>query len=360
MSPRSPTSPRRPASPRSRAETQSPCMAAAGWAGRAAMATEPPEPGVGVRGAAGLAAFVRSCTLHGLGRVFAPGAPAPHRLLWAGAFLASLGTFLLQAGERVRHYATYPRVTVLDEAESRVLVFPAVTLCNYNRVRRSQLTPDDLFWLGGELLAVGREDVPRYLQALGQPPDLAGFFPSKSYDLGAFYQRAGHPIHEMLLRCRFRGRDCGPENFTAVSASATASATATAGCAPGRTHGSPSPGWLCPGQGLGRTPGAEQVLGPRGVQAVGWSAVGRWRGAGCGMVGCVRSAGPWGARAVGRRRGGGTAPARPAVPQPQALGEAPTALRRDGSSHPPCAHGAVGKRGGDGESWGGCGAAAQA
>uniref|UniRef100_A0A8C8BLY5 Acid-sensing ion channel 3 n=1 Tax=Otus sunia TaxID=257818 RepID=A0A8C8BLY5_9STRI len=164
-----------------------------------------------------LAAFARSCTLHGLGRVFAPGAPALHRLLWAGAFLASLGIFLLQAGERVRRYATYPHVTVLDEAESRVLAFPAITLCNYNRARRSQLTPNDLFWLGGELLAVGREDFPHYLRALGLPPDLAGFFPSKSYDLGAFYQRAGHPIHEMLLRCRFRGQDCGPENFTAVS-----------------------------------------------------------------------------------------------------------------------------------------------
>ncbi|NWX53195.1 ASIC3 protein, partial [Steatornis caripensis] len=153
--------------------------------------------------------------------------------LWAGAFLASLGAFLLQVGERVRHYAAYPCVTVLDEAESRVLVFPAVTLCNYNRARRSQLTPDDLFWLGGQPPAVGREDAPRSLRALGQPPDLAGFFPSNSYDLGAFYQRAGHSIHEMLLRCRFRGRDCGPENFTAVSAAATA------GSAAGRTHGSP-------------------------------------------------------------------------------------------------------------------------
>ncbi|NXS50167.1 ASIC3 protein, partial [Balaeniceps rex] len=148
--------------------------------------------------------------------------------LWAGAFLASLGAFLLQAGERVRHYAAYPRITMLDEAESRVLVFPAITLCNYNRARRSQLTPNDLFWLGRELLAVGREDVPCYLRALGQPPDLASFFPSQTYDLGAFYQRAGHPIREMLLRCRFRGQDCGPENFTAVSASATAMATATA------------------------------------------------------------------------------------------------------------------------------------
>uniref|UniRef100_A0A8C6JB83 Uncharacterized protein n=1 Tax=Melopsittacus undulatus TaxID=13146 RepID=A0A8C6JB83_MELUD len=185
--------------------------------GQAAMAAEPPGPGAGAQEAATFTSFARSCTLHGLGRIFVPGAPAPRRLLWAGAFLASLGTFLLQAGQRVRHYAAYPRITALDEAQSRVLIFPAITLCNYNRIRRSQLTLNDLFWLGGDLLAVGTEDFPRYLHALGRTPNLDGFFPSKSYDLGAFYQRAGHPIHEMLLRCRFRGRDCGPENFTTVS-----------------------------------------------------------------------------------------------------------------------------------------------
>ncbi|XP_068789896.1 acid-sensing ion channel 3-like, partial [Struthio camelus] len=126
------------------------------------MAAELPARAPGPRRAADLAAFASSCTLHGLGHVFAPGAPAPRRLLWAGACLASLGAFLLQAGQRVRLYAAYPHVTALDEAESRRLVFPAVTLCNYNRIRRSQLTPNDLFWMGKELLAVDRDDFPRY------------------------------------------------------------------------------------------------------------------------------------------------------------------------------------------------------
>ncbi|XP_061305680.1 acid-sensing ion channel 4-like [Pezoporus flaviventris] len=275
-----------------RAETQSPCRAAAGMSGQAAMAAEPLGPCPGSQEAATFTSFARSCTLHGLGRIFAPGAPAPRRLLWAGAFLASLGTFLLQAGQRVRHYAAYPRITALDEAQSRVLVFPAITLCNYNRIRRSQLTLNDLFWLGGDLLAVGTEDFPRYLHALGRTPNLDGFFPSKSYDLGAFYQRAGHPIHEMLLRCRFRGWDCGPENFTTVSAAAMAMAT---------------PRLALPCAGLGEDPRAEQVLGPWDVQTAVWSAVGLnklWgnglcalcgamgctvfgaMGCGCGMIGC--------------------------------------------------------------------------
>lgn len=178
---------------------------------------KPAEAGAGSPRPLDLAAFASSCTLHGLGQVFVPGAMTPRRAVWAGAFVAALGAFLYQVGERVAFYAQYPHVTALDEQESRQLPFPAITLCNFNRIRRSRLTPDDLYWLGPELLGVQRADFARYLAALGRPADFAGFFPSKSFDLRAFYQRAGHALPDMLLSCRFRARECGPENFTTVS-----------------------------------------------------------------------------------------------------------------------------------------------
>ncbi|XP_068789985.1 acid-sensing ion channel 1C-like isoform X2 [Struthio camelus] len=221
-----------------------------------------------------LQAFANSSSLHGISHIFAYGSVSLRRVLWSVFFLGSLGLLLLVCAERVAYFLTYPHVTKLDEVAVPNLTFPAITICNLNEFRFSKITRNDMYHVG-ELLALlndryeisnpqlaepdvlaalrdkanfknfkakpfsmaefynrtGHDLADMLLQcsfrganctarnftvALGQPADLAGFFPSKSYDLGAFLQRAGHPIRDMLLRCRFRGQDCGPENFTAI------------------------------------------------------------------------------------------------------------------------------------------------
>ncbi|KAL8164748.1 UNVERIFIED_CONTAM: Acid-sensing ion channel 1C [Gekko kuhli] len=163
--------------------------------------------------------FAGSCTLHGVSHVFLPGPFTPRRLAWAGAVLAAVGIFLYQVAERVQYYQEYHHVTMLDEEEGKRLLFPAVTLCNYNRIRRSRLTRNDLHWLGPEMLGVGPTDFPDYLRALGWPETDAsplGFFPTRTFNMLDFVQRTGHALEDMLLDCRFRSRECGPENFTAI------------------------------------------------------------------------------------------------------------------------------------------------
>uniref|UniRef100_A0ACB8FW12 Uncharacterized protein n=2 Tax=Sphaerodactylus townsendi TaxID=933632 RepID=A0ACB8FW12_9SAUR len=163
--------------------------------------------------------FAGSCTLHGISHVFLPGPFTPRRVAWAGAVLAAVGIFLYQVGERVQYYQEYHHVTMLDEEEGKLLVFPAVTLCNYNRIRRSRVTRNDLHWLGRELLGVEPPDYPDYLRALGWPDadtSPPGFFPTRSFNMLDFFQRTGHDLEDMLLDCRFRTRECGPENFTTI------------------------------------------------------------------------------------------------------------------------------------------------
>ncbi|XP_077159643.1 acid-sensing ion channel 3 isoform X3 [Paroedura picta] len=163
--------------------------------------------------------FAAGCTLHGLAHVFLPGPFTPRRLAWAGALVAAVGIFLYQVAERVQYYREYHHVTMLDEEEGTRLVFPAVTFCNYNRIRRSRLARNDLHWLGRELLGVEPPDYPDYLRALGWPDTDAsppGFFPTRTFSMLDFFQRTSHALEDMLLDCTFRSRECGPENFTAI------------------------------------------------------------------------------------------------------------------------------------------------
>ncbi|KAK1879014.1 Acid-sensing ion channel 3 [Dissostichus eleginoides] len=156
-----------------------------------------------------------NCSLHGLSHIFLPGGVTIRRLLWAAAFSSSLSFFLYQVADRVIEYYQYPHVTILDEMDVPVMYFPAITICNYNSYRKSQILRNDIFWMAG-LLGVEQGDFDDFMAAVGQPTDNSKFFPSKSFNMLEFVQRASHSMDEMLLDCKYRGKDCGPENFTII------------------------------------------------------------------------------------------------------------------------------------------------
>ncbi|XP_031520883.1 acid-sensing ion channel 3 isoform X1 [Papio anubis] len=168
------------------------------------------------RSASDIRMFASNCSMHGLGHVFGPGSLSLRRGMWAAAVVLSVATFLYQVAERVRYYREFHHQTALDERESHRLVFPAVTLCNINPLRRSRLTPNDLHWAGSALLGLDPAEHPAFLRALGRPPAPPGFMPSPTFDMAQLYARAGHSLDDMLLDCRFRGEPCGPENFTTI------------------------------------------------------------------------------------------------------------------------------------------------
>ncbi|MGH0162607.1 UNVERIFIED_CONTAM: hypothetical protein FKN15_063111 [Acipenser sinensis] len=157
--------------------------------------------------------FAGGCTLHGVNHIFLPGGITIRQLLWACAFLSSLSIFLYQVADRIIFYLEFHHVTTLDEMDSPSMYFPAISFCNYNSYRKSQINRNDLFWMGA-LLGVAQADFPDFLQAIGQQPDSDKFFPSKSFNMLEFVQKASHNIEEMLLDCKYRGKDCGAENFT--------------------------------------------------------------------------------------------------------------------------------------------------
>ncbi|NXX45777.1 ASIC1 protein, partial [Tricholaema leucomelas] len=154
--------------------------------------------------------FASSCTLHGLSHIFVEGSLGARQALWALAFLLSLSLFLYQVADRIAYYLEYHHVTLLREEDSPEMLFPAVTFCNINRARLSQLSQQDLLYLaplvdyesGMELGFTPAQPDPRDQE---EPLNLWGFF-----------NRTCHQLEDMLLSCSYRGQQCGPGDFAAV------------------------------------------------------------------------------------------------------------------------------------------------
>ncbi|NWR55522.1 ASIC1 protein, partial [Bucorvus abyssinicus] len=148
--------------------------------------------------------------------------------LWLLAFLGSLAILIHAYAKCVGLYFQYPHNTQLEEETERNKTFPAVTLCNVNPARFSQLTSHDLYWAGemlGLLDGAGQPMVPEgaersRLEALLQSLALSEEEKIRPFDLDEFYGRVGHQLDlgEMLVRCTFGNEDCNSSDFQTVSA----------------------------------------------------------------------------------------------------------------------------------------------
>ncbi|XP_064361609.1 acid-sensing ion channel 3 isoform X3 [Dromaius novaehollandiae] len=168
-----------------------------------------------------LQAFANSSSLHGISHIFAYGAVSLRRVLWSLFFLGSLGLLLLVCAERVAYFLTYPHVTKLDEVAVPNLTFPAITICNLNEFRFSKITRNDMYHVG-ELLALLNDRYEISNPQLAEPDVLAALrdkanfknFKAKPFSMAEFYNRTGHDLADMLLQCSFRGANCTARNFT--------------------------------------------------------------------------------------------------------------------------------------------------
>ncbi|XP_075703668.1 acid-sensing ion channel 1C-like [Rhinoderma darwinii] len=157
--------------------------------------------------ASDLTVFASNSTLHGISHVFLPGGVTPRRVFWACAFLSSLSCFLFQVADRIIYYSEYHHVTTLDEMESSLMTFPAITICNYNKFRLSQLTSRDLEYMGN-ILGL-QEHMDELKDVIQNTSDT-----DKAFSLKEFYERTGHSMEDMVLKCRYRNRDCGAKDFS--------------------------------------------------------------------------------------------------------------------------------------------------
>ncbi|XP_044850736.1 acid-sensing ion channel 1 isoform X2 [Mauremys mutica] len=161
------------------------------------------------RTATDIVAFASSCTLHGASHIFMEGGFRVRQMLWALAFLLSLSMFLYQVADRIIYYLEYHHVTLLDEQNSPKMTFPAITFCNINLLRISQLSQEDLLYIAPLI----SENLTEPGFPLAQLSPEAFEQPLNMYN---FYNRTCHQLEDMLLNCSYQGAKCGPEDFSVV------------------------------------------------------------------------------------------------------------------------------------------------
>uniref|UniRef100_A0A8B9JGR5 Uncharacterized protein n=1 Tax=Astyanax mexicanus TaxID=7994 RepID=A0A8B9JGR5_ASTMX len=171
-----------------------------------------------------LQAFANNSTLHGMRHIFAYGHFTFRRFLWTVSFLGSLGLLLMVCIDRLTYYFQFPHVTKVEDVAAPNLTFPAVTFCNLNEFRYSQITKNDLYHAGRLLALLNRNKEiakphladPEFLASLKKKANFSDFEPMW-FNMTDFYNRVGHDISDMLLQCTFHGVHCFPSNFTTVS-----------------------------------------------------------------------------------------------------------------------------------------------
>lgn len=167
--------------------------------------------------------FAENTTLHGIVRIGNPDKPLWLRIAWILAFLACAGVCIWQISLRVTAYLRYEANTQSSVLYRSSLTFPAVTICNFNRFRASQITADDAQFLQYVFLAEDY-DYGSYEESIsfswyGSQFDYYELFGnlSSSFNYTEFTLRAGFVLdNTTLVECNWRGRQCYPENFTHV------------------------------------------------------------------------------------------------------------------------------------------------
>lgn len=159
-----------------------------------------------------LTTFFGGCSLHGGNHVFVQDKLSIRRVMWTVVFLLAISLFLKQVVDRIIYYLQYDYITLLDERNAKNMIFPAITLCNFNTFRRSQLSYSDLLFMGPLL---GYEDNMAPGIPLAPEPDRQG----SRFSLPEFFNRTRHRMDDMLLECNFAGKECGPEHWREVGQS---------------------------------------------------------------------------------------------------------------------------------------------
>ncbi|XP_038054982.1 acid-sensing ion channel 1C-like [Patiria miniata] len=151
-----------------------------------------------------IAKFGDGTTFHGVRFVTDYKVHFLRRLVWVCIVGGMTGYLLYGISISIMTYYQRPVSSVVRINYVREIPFPAVTFCNYNQWKKSQVPPDFL-------------DAVRSLNPANKSPVDVEYL--KSHDGINMTDRlinSTHQIEDMLLECTFKAANCSADNFTRI------------------------------------------------------------------------------------------------------------------------------------------------
>ena len=144
--------------------------------------------------------FSSYTTLHGLHFLFDSQSKV-RRLVWVVLLIGCAIVLVVQFQNSWGKYKQYLTITSKEIEKSDKLLFPAVSICNQNIMKRSKIEGTD---------AQG------YLDQLDYWKHKAGIVANVSgeFDIEKAVNESGHKLEDMMKMCTWKGGLCGPHNFT--------------------------------------------------------------------------------------------------------------------------------------------------
>ncbi|XP_071950186.1 acid-sensing ion channel 1-like isoform X2 [Antedon mediterranea] len=136
-------------------------------------------------------------SLHGIRFVGNKDIATIRRCIWTVLLVSSLSMLGFAVYSSITKYYQYNSSSAITTFPNDVITFPAVTLCNYNQFRVSEMTERENSFFFSDYMD------PSF-----------NFTPYNDINFTATLLRISHRIEDMLINCSWQYRPCGPDDFS--------------------------------------------------------------------------------------------------------------------------------------------------
>ena len=145
-------------------------------------------------------------TLHGFHFILDSGSLI-RRIIWITLILLGLAFLFLQFRDNYRKFTSNEIVISKGLERNKKLLYPAITICNQNMMRKSRILGTD---------AQTFLDQQDHLKIQFQGESLYHQDTDPSFNIEESVKNNSHDLSEMLKMCEWGNHPCSPTNFTPV------------------------------------------------------------------------------------------------------------------------------------------------